>query len=186
MLARLLLIGAFTFFIQGSLALSINSGPLKTSAAAAEAHHGLVSLAVADASPSAPPAEAAKKQPTPEERMQARFPQPVKVGDLIGLPVLDGGDSTIGYVENVVKTKDGKIQLVVPYGKWFGWLRSDGWLNAVRRPVVVPIEVVAILGRQIDALDMERTDFDHAPVWIASAAAPMAPGDMIQIAVARR
>ena len=31
---------------------------------------------------------------TPAERMQARFPQPVRVGDLIGLPLLDDLDGT--------------------------------------------------------------------------------------------
>ena len=32
---------------------------------------------------------AARADETPEERMQRRFPQPVKVGDLIGLPVYE-------------------------------------------------------------------------------------------------
>ena len=30
--------------------------------------------------------------------MQRRFPQPVRVGDLIGLPVLDDDSRTLGYV----------------------------------------------------------------------------------------
>ncbi len=35
--------------------------------------------------------------------MQRRCPQPVKVGFLIGLPILDWDDSTIGHVRKVVR-----------------------------------------------------------------------------------
>src|ERR1700726_3985185 len=51
-----------------------------------------------------------------EEAMRRRFPQPVRVGDLIGLPVLDWGDSTIGRVRQVVRTPAGKIALIVGVG----------------------------------------------------------------------
>jgi PRC-barrel domain len=74
-----------------------------------------------------------------------RFPQKVKVGDLIGLPMLDDNDVTLGRVQRVVRTPEGKIKLIVGYSKWFGWFG---------RPVAVPIEVVAILARQIASLDM--------------------------------
>src|SRR5262249_18406497 len=53
---------------------------------------------------------------TPEARMQRRFPQDVRVGDLIGLPVLDGYHQTLGRVRQVVRTPDGKIKLIVAYG----------------------------------------------------------------------
>ena len=93
---------------------------------------------------------AGQVQPVPneelslEEKMRRRYPQPVKVGFLIGLPVLDWNDSTLGFVTNVVRTSEGKIQLVMPYGGWFG---RGG------RPVALPIETVAILARQIDLLE---------------------------------
>ena len=93
---------------------------------------------------------------SPEEKMQRRYPQWVKVGDLIGLPVLDDDDRTLGRVRNVVRTPDGKIQLIVPFGGFLGWRQ---------RLVAVPIEVVAIAGRQIAALDMTRAEFDAAPAW---------------------
>src|SRR5688500_5410208 len=63
-----------------------------------------------------------EKQLTPEEYMSRRFPQPVRIGDLVGLPVLDWRDSTIGFITQVVRTPEGKIQLIVPYRAWFGWL----------------------------------------------------------------
>src|SRR5436309_9404691 len=59
--------------------------------------------------------------PTPEEKMRRRMPHPMKVGDLIGLRVLDDDDNTIGFVRQLVRTPDGKIMLVVNHGRLFGW-----------------------------------------------------------------
>ena len=117
------------------------------------------------------------QQLSPEEKMQKRFPQPVKVGDLIGLPVLDYDDRTIGYVKTVVRTSTGKIQLIVPYGGFLGWRQ---------RLVPVPIEVVAIAGRQLAALDMTRAEFDRAPAWDQTAATPISPGEVIRVGLYRR
>src|SRR5215469_10611078 len=52
--------------------------------------------------------------------MNKRFPQPVRVGDLIGLPVLDEQASTLGTVRQVVRTADGNIRLIVSYSRWWG------------------------------------------------------------------
>jgi hypothetical protein len=122
---------------------------------------------------------------TPEERMSRRFPQPIRVGALIGLPVLDWSDSTIGFIQQVVRTPEGKIQLIVPYRSRFGWLPAGvvGWGT---RPVAVPIETVAILGRQVAALEMEPDDFEEAPTFVASQAAVLSPEDSIRIAITRR
>jgi hypothetical protein len=67
------------------------------------------------------PADDAEENLSPEEKMRRRFPQPVRVGDLIGLPLLDRDDSTLGYVRHVVRTPEGKIQLIVNQGRLFGW-----------------------------------------------------------------
>ena len=112
-----------------------------------------------------------------EARMQRRFPQPVKVGDLIGLPVLDDGDVTLGRVRQVVRTPQGKIRLIVSYGGFFGW---------GARPVAVPIEVVAILARQIAALDMPPAEFASAPTWVAGSDQPIPADESIRIAITRR
>jgi hypothetical protein len=109
--------------------------------------------------------------------MERRYPQPVRVGDLIGLPVLDDDDRTLGRVQSVVRTPDGKILLIVPYGGFLGW---------GRRPVAVPIEVVAIAGRQIAALDMTRAEFAAAPAWSDTHSRALSPGDTIRIGLYRR
>lgn len=112
-----------------------------------------------------------------EARMQMRFPQPVRVGDLIGLPVLDDGNSTLGRVREVVRDPQGKIKLIVSYSWWWG-------LGG--RPVAVPLEVVGILGRQIAAIDMRRAEFAAAPTWTAGPDRPIPPQETIRIAVTRR
>jgi len=121
------------------------------------------------------------KDRTPEERMNRRYPQPVRVGFLIGLPVLDDGDSTYGYIRDVVRTPENKIALVVPYRDWLGWAPTD-W---GRRTVAVPIETVAILARQVAALDFSRDDFAAAPPY-AGDGKSLPPDEMIKIAVYRR
>ena len=111
-----------------------------------------------------------------DARMQRRFPQPVRVGDLIGLPVLDDNASTLGFVRQVVRTATGKIELIVSYSRWFGWFG---------RPVAVPIEVVGIEGRQLASLDMPRSEYAAAPTWQAQGAAVLPDDATIRIALAR-
>jgi hypothetical protein len=119
----------------------------------------------------------ADEEETPEAKMAKRFPQKVRVGHLIGLPLLDDNDVTLGHVQKVVRSPEGKIKLIVSYSKWFGWFG---------RPVAVPIEVVAILALQIDAVDMPREDFESEPTWSPGKDAVIPDDETIRIALGRR
>jgi hypothetical protein len=88
----------------------------------------------------------APQRETPEERIQ----QWVRVGDLIGLRVFDDNDATIGFVRQVVRTPDGRIQLIVAH---------SGVLGLGGRLVAVSIEAVAIFGRQLASLDMKPEEY---------------------------
>lgn len=125
-------------------------------------------------------------EPSAEELMRRRYPQPIRVGDLIGLPVLDWEDSTIGFVSQVVRTPEGKVQLIVPYSPWLGWARFAASPSWGKRLVAVPLEKVAILARQLAALEMLRKDFDEAPTWASSQGTAIPPDDRIKIAITRR
>ena len=118
---------------------------------------------------------------TPEQRMARRHPQPVRVGFLIGLPVLDGKDSTLGYIREVVRTPSGRIVLVVPYRGWLGWAPTE-W---GRKTVAVPIETVAILARQVATLDFSRDAFAAAPTF-APQGTTLSPDETSRLAVTRR
>ena len=130
----------------------------------------------------APEVHPALKDLSPEDKMARRFPQPIRVGDFVGLPLLDHRDTTLGFIRQVVRTPAGKIVLVVPYRAWLGWTPFD-W---GKRPVGVPLETVAILGRQVAALDMSRQDFADAPTFDGAQASPISPDDTIRIAITRR
>ena len=119
--------------------------------------------------------EADKPMPM-AERMNRRFPQPVRVGDLIGLPVLDDRSSTLGFIRQVVRTGAGKIELIVSYSRWFGWFG---------RPVAVPIEAVGIEGRQVASLDMARGEYAKAPTWQGQDATALPDDATIRIALGR-
>lgn len=136
---------------------------------------GLGAEAAFASGPTPPPA--ATPNLTPEQRMQRRYPQPVKVGDLIGLPLLDDRDRTLGRITAVVRTAEGKLHLIIPYGGSFGF--------GTRR-VAVPIEVVAIAGRQLAALDMDRAAFDVAPAWSETSGSVLPASETIRIALYKR
>jgi hypothetical protein len=126
----------------------------------------------------APQSEGPQKDAmTPEERMNRRFPQPVRVGDLRNLRVLDDQDVTIGFVRRVVRTPQGKILLLVSQGGWFGW---------GERLVAAPIEVIAIFGRQLASLDMEPKEYASAPPWVEGSGAPIPDDEIIRIALTKR
>jgi hypothetical protein len=122
--------------------------------------------------------DAAHPMPMPA-RMQRRFPQAVRVGDLIGLPVLDLDASTLGYVRAVTRNAQDKIALIVSYSRWFGWL---GWFA---HPVAVPIEALGIEGRQLVSLDLPPSEYAAAPVWRGGAGTPLSADTEIRIALAR-
>jgi hypothetical protein len=114
---------------------------------------------------------------TPEERMNRRFPQKVRVGDLLGLPLLDYDDRTLGHVKEAVRTSDGKIVLVSLCNDWFGY---DG------RLVGIPIETVAILARHLNVLDIPREDFPSLPTWKEGDGRQIPDDAIIRIAISRR
>ena len=67
------------------------------------------------------------------------------------------------------------------YGGWFGWI---GWWQ---RPVAVPIELVALIGPHVGALDMTPEQFRNAPTWQPSAdSREIGPDETIRVAITRR
>jgi hypothetical protein len=111
-----------------------------------------------------------------EQRMLRRFPQPVRVGDLIGLPVIDESHRTIGYVRKVVRNAQNKVELIVDYDGWFGW---------EAHPVAVPIEVVGIQGRELASIDMPRGEYVTAPAWRQTDETAISDDDSVKIALSK-
>ena len=117
-----------------------------------------------------------EKQPTLEEKYARRFPQPVHVSDVLGKPVINDDFALIGHVQSVVRTRDGKIEFIVPY---------DGLFGFGQRLVAVPIEAVASIGKSLVALDMSKEEFRKAPTWYGEDTRFLSPNEVIRVAVTR-
>lgn len=113
---------------------------------------------------------------TPAERMARRFPQPVRVGDLVGWPLLDYDDVVLGHVRQVARTPDGATVLVCDVGGWFGGSRQ----------VAVPVEAVALIGRHVALLDLTPEELSERPTWSADGASIIAADTTIRLAISRR
>ena len=97
---------------------------------------------------------------------------PVQVADLIDRPILDENKSVMGHVRAVVRTGDGKIQLLLPLGGLFGF---------GERLVGVPVESVALTGAQVMVVDMPPDRFQKSATWYGSNSATLAPAETILI-----
>lgn len=113
-----------------------------------------------------------------DERMKHRFPQPIRVGALIGARVSDNDSRTIGTIREVVRNAQGRIEVVVDCCGWFGF---------GSRQVEVPIAVLGVFGREVASLDLPRSAYASAPAWqSASGDTVLTNDDTVQIALARR
>src|SRR5262252_1825863 len=118
-----------------------------------------------------------EQNPMPmKERYLKRFPQPARVGDLIGMPVLDLNSKTLGSVRRVVRDPAGEIQFIVDYSRWWGWFG---------RPVAVPLEALGIEGGHLVSLDMQPSEYEAAPTWHDTGATPFPADATVRVALSR-
>ena len=77
------------------------------------------------------------------ESAAMRFPQPVRVGDLLGRDVLRPVESQdiLGRVRGLVRDRNGQILVVVDFG---------GFLGFGSRPIAVPVDAMVLLGQDME------------------------------------
>jgi hypothetical protein len=118
-----------------------------------------------------------EQNPMPmKERYLKRFPQSARVGDLIGMPVLDLYSKTLGNIRKVVRTPAGEIEFIVGYSEWWGWFG---------RPVAVPLEALGIEGGHLVSLDMSRSEYAAAPTWHDTGGTPLPADATVRVALSR-
>ena len=90
------------------------------------------------------------------KRMAERFPQPVRVGLLIGRDVLAPSESqpVLGHVSGVFRRPDGELEMGVRYG---------GWAGAGSRPIAIPLDAMALLGEYVAVLDFTPAQLQAFP-----------------------
>ena len=134
-------------------------------------------LLLCGSGPSPDPASPAPELP-PAEAAARRFPQPVRVGDLVGRPVLQHLESqpVLGRVSGVVRRPDGEVDVVVDYG---------GFLGFGHRPIAVSVDSVALLGAQLVVQGLTPAQLDATPTFDGKAAVPVSPDSMIKVGLTR-
>ena len=116
----------------------------------------------------AAPLQAQTNAPSPA----AAATNPVRVADLLDLPIVDESKSAMGRVRGVVRTDDGKVQLLLPLGGLFGF---------GERLVPIPIENVALAGPQVMVLEVPPDRFQKSATWYGSKSVTLAPAETIPI-----
>lgn len=105
-----------------------------------------------------------------------RFPQPVRVSDLAGIPVLDGRLGRLGATEQVVRLPDGAVKIVIRYGGLFGF---GG------RSIALPLAGVAMLGRQVVVMDISAEQLDGWPTWTPTGGQPLPAADTVKVGLTK-
>ena len=105
------------------------------------------------------------------ESAAMRFPQPVRVGDLIGRDVLRPVESqdVLGRVVRLVRDQDGRIMVVVD---------SGGFLGLGARPIAVPVDAMVLLGQDMEIVALSPAQLRRLPPF-TSAGTTDVPNDMI-------
>ena len=127
-----------------------------------------------------PPAPAASNEAARAER---RFPQPVRVGDLIRRQVLRPVEQqdVLGRVAAVARRPDGAILVVVDIaGPSLG-----GALSLGVRPVAVPVEAMALLGEYMALIDLTPGQLRALPTFDPAGTAPVPLDDTIRVGLVR-
>lgn len=117
-------------------------------------------------------------RPVLAERAARRFPQPVRVGDLIGRQLLDHTEAqhVLGRVAAVWRRADGGLDLVI---------RRGGVLGVGASEVAVPADALALLGEYVVAVDVTPAQLDALPEAAGSDETKLGPEERIRMGLVR-
>ncbi len=106
-----------------------------------------------------------------------RFPQPVRVGDLIGRQVLEPTEAqhVLGRVAAVVRKADSQVDFIVAFGGVFGY---------GARLIAVPADAIALLGEHVAVLDYTPDQLKAFPT-IETPGKTLSSNDVIKVGLTR-
>lgn len=123
------------------------------------------------------------QQPAPPgmtmaEAAARRFPQPVRVGDLLQRTVLQPVESRpiLGRVREVVRERNGSLLLVMDHGGLFGFFT---------RPIAVPMEAVVLLGAEMEIIDFSPEQLQTFATFDGAGAMALPAESIIRVGLAR-
>ena len=113
-----------------------------------------------------------------QESAAMRFPQPVRVGDLIGREVLRPVESqdVLGRVRRLVRDRDGRILVVVDFG---------GFLGFGTRPIAVPADAMVLLGQDVEIVAYTPEQLRLFPTFSPSGTTDVADNTIIKVGLAK-
>jgi hypothetical protein len=107
-----------------------------------------------------------------------RFPQPVRVGDLLGRDVLRPVESQdrLGHVRELVRDSTGQILVVIDFGGFFGF---------GSRPIAVPVDAMVLLGRDMEVVAFTPDQLEHFPTFSSSGTTSLSRDAVIKVGLAK-
>jgi hypothetical protein len=113
------------------------------------------------------------------ESAAMRFPQPVRVGDLLGRDVLRPVESqdVLGRVRRLVRDRNGQIMVVVDFGGFF--------LGFGSRPIAVPVDAMVLLGQDMEIVAFTPEQLRQFPTFSPSGATDLADDTIIKVGLAK-
>jgi hypothetical protein len=112
------------------------------------------------------------------ESTAMRFPQPVRVGDLLGREVLRPVESQdiLGRVRGLVRDRDGRIVVVVDFG---------GFLGFGSRSIAVPVDAMVLLGQDMEIVAFTPEQLRRFPTFSPSGTTEIADDTIIKVGLAK-
>jgi hypothetical protein len=113
-----------------------------------------------------------------KESAAMRFPQPVRVGDLIGREVLRPVErqDILGRVRRLVRDRDGRIMVVVDFG---------GFLGFGTRPIAVPVDAMVLLGQDMEIVAYTPEQLRQFPTFSPLGTTDVADNTIIEVGLAK-
>ena len=107
-----------------------------------------------------------------------RFPQPVRVGDLLRRDVIQPVESQnfLGTVQQIVRDPDGTLAAVINLG---------GFLGFGSRPVSVPVDALVLLGQEVEVDAFTPAQLRQLPTFSPGTAVPVPPDAVIKVGLAK-
>ena len=107
-----------------------------------------------------------------------RFPQPVRVGDLLGRDVLRPVESqdVLGHVRDVVRDANGQILVVMTFG---------GFLGFGGRPIAVPVDAMVLLGQDMEVVAFTPDQLRQFPTFAPAGTTRVAGDTIIKVGLAK-
>jgi hypothetical protein len=112
------------------------------------------------------------------ESAAMRFPQPVRVGDLLGRDVLRPVESqdVLGHVRGLVRDSKGQILVIVDFG---------GFLGFGSRPIAVPVDAMVLLGHDMEVVAFTPGELARFPIFSPLGTTPIAGDALINVGLAK-